>query len=172
MKTLVLGGVKSGKSRFAEQCAADRSDAVCYVATAQALDDEMRDRIARHQQQRPVHWRVCEEPLDIAAALASARRELVLVDCLTLWMSNVLSRGSSYNDVRAAGEQLVSAVARFEGDLILVSNETNMGVTPVNALARQYCDAMGRLHQELASHCDEVVLVLAGLPLHLKGGGI
>lgn len=172
MKSLVLGGVKSGKSRFAEQRAADCSDAVCYVATAQALDDEMRERIARHQQQRPVHWRVCEEPLDIASVLTEVSDELVLVDCLTLWMSNLLSSAPSRADVDHACEQLVRAVSQREGELILVSNETNMGVIPVNAMARQYCDAMGSLHQQLARHCDEVILVLAGLPLYLKGGSI
>ncbi len=170
MKTLVLGGVKSGKSRFAEGCAAERSDAVCYVATAAALDDDMRQRIAQHRQQRPAHWSLREEALDLAAVLLE-EQQLVLVDCLTLWMTNVLAGENGAAAIPAAQTRLLEAVAGFQGELILVSNETNMGVMPVNRMARQYCDAMGQLHQQLAAVCDEVVLVLAGLPLYLKGGG-
>ncbi|MDX1451555.1 MAG: bifunctional adenosylcobinamide kinase/adenosylcobinamide-phosphate guanylyltransferase [Oleiphilaceae bacterium] len=171
MKTLVLGGVKSGKSRFAEALAAQSDASVCYIATAQALDEAMAQRIARHQAQRPAHWQVIECPIDLPEALValSGAGKTVLVDCLTLWLTNLLCRPEGAASLQPNVEALVRAVADFDGSLILVSNETNMGVMPVNELARRYCDEVGVLHQQLAACCEAVTLVLAGLPLMLKG---
>lgn len=171
MKHLILGGVKSGKSRRAEQLAKDWEEEgrgkVVYIATARVYDDEFGDRIKRHQAQRPVHWETLEEPLAVAQMLNqySGTRSCVLLECLTLWLSNVLC---DELDLSRYIEQLCDAIERFEGELIIVSNETGMGIIPQNELARQFGDEAGVLHQRLAVICDEVTLTVAGLPLFLK----
>ena len=171
MKTLILGGVRSGKSRLAERLAAGAGKPVTYVATATAGNDaEMAARIAAHQARRPAGWALVEEPLALAAALRTHARAdaCVLVECLTLWLTNLL-----VDDDAAALEReqvaLLAALDELPSDLILVGNETGMGIVPLGELTRRYCDAAGRLHQDIAARCGRVLLTVAGLPLALKG---
>ena len=169
MLQLILGGVKSGKSRYAETQATLSGKPVVYIATATAGDAEMRERITQHQKQRPAHWSVIEEPLHLAAHMhpASHTQSCILVDCLTLWMSNLLMQAEQ--QLTHEVEALISRLPHSASDIILVSNETNMGIVPLGALSRRYCDEMGNLHQALAALCDRTTLMVAGLPLHLKG---
>lgn len=169
MRTLILGGARSGKSALAERLAAEHG-AVLYVATAAAGDAEMAARIDHHRARRPAHWQLDETPLHLAATL---RREThaarcVLVDCLTLWLSNLLCTGDEalFRHERAA---LLEAVGACPGELVLVSNEVGQGVVPLGALTRRFVDEAGRLHQDLAVHCERVVFTIAGLPQLLKG---
>lgn len=170
MKELILGGVRSGKSRLAEQHAAATGLPVIYVATAHAQDAEMRARILHHQSNRPAHWQLVEEPLALASALQkhAAEGHCVLVDCLTLWLTNLLCLE---DEARLQQEiaALLNALSTLPGEIILVSNETGMGVVPLGELTRRYCDEAGRLHQALAQQSDQVILTVAGLPLYLKG---
>lgn len=169
-KTLILGGVRSGKSRLAERLAFESGLPVTYVATATVGDDEMRARIAAHRARRPAIWSVVEEPYALAATLHSlaAQDRCLLVDCLTLWLTNLLMAvdSSSLERERAA---LLDTLPSVPGHIILVSNETNMGVMPLGDLTRRYCDEAGRLHQDLAQICERVILTIAGLPHVLKG---
>jgi adenosylcobinamide kinase/adenosylcobinamide-phosphate guanylyltransferase len=180
-RTLVFGGARSGKSAHAERIAAASGKQVVYIATAAAGDEEMTARIAHHRAQRPQHWHTVEEPVALAAALAEWRapQRLVLVDCLTLWLSNLMfSEGAQYPDVglvelparfhqqRAA---LLDELAQQRGDVVLVSNEVGMGIVPCGAVSRSYADEAGRLNQSVAAVCDRVAFVAAGLPLLLKG---
>ncbi len=170
MKQLILGGVRSGKSRLAERLAAASGMAVTYVATATAGDEEMHARIAHHRALRPQEWRVVEEPIALAAALrahASADR-CVLVDCLTLWLTNLLCSGDAGALARER-EALLAALPSLPGRIILVTNETGLGVVPADPLSRRFCDEAGRLHQALAGACDRVIFTVAGLPQVLKG---
>jgi len=170
MKTLILGGVRSGKSRQAQMRAEQTKRSVIYVATATADDREMQERIADHRANRPAHWRVVEEPLRLADMLSlhASAQTCVLVDCLTLWLTNLLlcSDPDRLSRERAA---LIDAVRVVPGHVIFVSNETGMGVVPLGELTRRYCDEAGRLHQDLALLCDNVILTVAGLPIFLKG---
>ncbi len=168
--SLILGGVKSGKSRFAEQLAIKSGLAVTYIATAQAHDDEMQQRIQHHQQSRPKHWQTLETPIHLAAVIKQqcVINQCVLVDCLTLWLTNLLMREDEAL-LRHEVEHLISCLNELEGQLILVSNETNMGIMPLGKLTRQYCDEIGLLHQAIAAECHNVVLTVAGLPHSLKG---
>lgn len=170
MRELILGGVRSGKSRLAEQHALDSGLPVTYVATATADDDEMRTRIAHHQKQRPDHWCLVEEPLALAAILQreAAAGRCVLVDCLTLWLTNLLC---AQDEMRLRQEiaDLLRVLPELPGHIILVSNETGMGVVPLGELTRRYCDEAGRLHQAVAQSCERVILTVAGLPLNVKG---
>lgn len=169
--TLVLGGARSGKSawvlRAAEAEAARCGVRPTMIVTAQAFDDEMEDRIVRHRLERGAAWRTRETPLDLAGALDSLTRDdVAVVDCLTLWLTNVtLGEGEVEPSVAA----LRAAVARCPARLWLVSNEVGWGVVPDNALARRFRDEAGRLHQALAADAATVVLIVAGLPLGLKG---
>lgn len=169
MNTLILGGVRSGKSRLAEQLATESCLPVTYIATATAQDDEMRARIVAHRARRPGAWSLVEEPLKLAATLQAhaAADRFLLVDCLTLWLTQMLMTNDStlYERERAA---LINVIPALPGHLILVSNETNMGVTPLGELSRRYCDEAGHLHQDLARLCDRVILTVAGLSLTLK----
>lgn len=170
MKTLILGGVKSGKSRLAEGLAKDSSMPVTYLATANVGDEEMRLRIAEHRTRRPADWSLVEEPLHLANALRAhaAPERCLLVDCLTLWLTQLLIEEDEallQHEHRA----LLEVLPTLPGQLIMVSNETNMGVTPMGELSRRFCDEAGRLHQELAQSCDRVILTVAGLPHVLKG---
>lgn len=170
MHTLVLGGVRSGKSRLAERLARESGLAVTYIATAQPSDDEMLARIATHRERRPAHWRLVEEPLALVDTLRreAADDRCVLVECLTLWLSNLLW---AEDEVRLQGAlaALPGLLPELPGQVIFVGNETNLGVIPMHALARRYCDLAGGLHQQLAAHCDAVYFTAAGLPLALKG---
>ena len=166
--TLVLGGARSGKSRWAqaraEAQAADRR--LVLIATAQALDAEMAERIARHRADRGLAWTTVEAPLDLAGAVADlGPGDVAVVDCLTLWLSNLMSARA---DLEAAYGALEAAVAATPATVILVSNEVGQGIVPDNALARRFRDEAGRLHQRLATNCDAAVMIVAGLPLWLK----
>ena len=169
-KTLILGGVKSGKSRLAEQRAINSKLAVCYVATARADDSEMQQRIALHQQQRPAHWTTIEVPLNLAAALQQQDNtdKCILVDCLTLWLTNLLLSDDE-NLLTNEIQRLLETLPTLQADIILVSNETSMGIVPMGELTRRFCDEAGRLHQQLAALMDNVILTVAGLPHALKG---
>jgi len=165
--TLVLGGARSGKSRYAESLITARAPPWIYLATAQAGDDEMVQRIAAHRARRNAGWQTIEAPHDLAGALdAAGARAPLLVDCVTLWLSN---RMLAEADVDAEVARLEDALARRIGAAVLVSNEVGYGIVPDNALARRFRDAQGRLNQRLAACADRVVLVVAGLPLVVKG---
>jgi adenosylcobinamide kinase/adenosylcobinamide-phosphate guanylyltransferase len=165
--TLVLGGARSGKSHHAERLVLASGLTPVYVATAQALDDEMAARIARHRARRGASWRTVEEPLDLAGALRQgcAPGRAVLVDCLTLWLTNLMVAKRA---VPAEVAHLVELLPTLPGTLVLVSNEVGLGVVPSDAMARAFIDHAGWLHQCIAERADVVVLMAAGLPLHLK----
>ena len=164
---LVLGGARSGKSRYAQRLAETSGRLPVLIATAQAHDDEMAQRIARHAADRGPKWALVEEPAALATALRREAREdsILVVDCATLWLSNLLLRG---DDLRAATDELVGVIATLAGPVVFVSNEVGLGIVPENALARGFRDAQGWLNQALAEACDAVVLVSAGLVLRLK----
>ena len=166
--TLVLGGVRSGKSAHAEALVLASGLRPVYLATAQALDGEMTARIAHHRERRGAEWLVVEEPLALPEALdrAAGPERAVLVDCLTLWLTNVLVAG---REPEREADRLLDVLAGLGGPAVLVSNEVGWGVVPANALARRFADEAGRLHQRIAAVADSVVLVAAGLPLRLKG---
>jgi adenosylcobinamide kinase/adenosylcobinamide-phosphate guanylyltransferase len=165
--TLVLGGVRSGKSTYAERLLTAMPGPWTYIATAEPLDDEMRQRITMHQARRGEGWTLCEAPYDLAGALSgSAAAKACLVDCLTLWLSNMLLAG---RDIDEETETLVAALAKRSAPCIMVSNEVGLGIVPENALARAFRDAAGRLNQRIAGISDRVIFVAAGLPLTLKG---
>ncbi len=167
--TLILGGVRSGKSRLAERLAIESQMPVTYIATATAQDDEMQKRIAIHREQRPDNWQLIEEPLRLANALSKvATNHCILLDCLTLWLTNLLVT-DDLSLFTQEHDALLTVLPTLNNRILIVSNETNMGVTPMGELSRRYCDEAGRLHQELAQHCDQVVLMVAGLPHLLKG---
>jgi adenosylcobinamide kinase/adenosylcobinamide-phosphate guanylyltransferase len=173
VKTLILGGVRSGKSRLAERLAVESGLRVTYIATATAGDDEMRARIAAHRARRPDDWHLIEEPVRLATALQAhaTAGHCILVDCLTLWLTNLLMAEDSCSLERERAA-LRDVLPGLPGQLILVSNETNMGVMPLGELTRRYCDEAGRLHQDLAQLCERVILTVAGLPHILKGESV
>lgn len=164
--TLVLGGARSGKSRFAESLIARHPPPWFYIATAEAGDAEMAARIAAHKARRGMDWTTIETPRDLAGALAQHGNGPVLVDCLTLWLSNLMLADA---DIDAAVAWLEHAVEHARGPVVLVANEVGSGVVPENALARRFRDLQGQLNQRLAARADRVVLVVAGLPLFVKG---
>jgi adenosylcobinamide kinase/adenosylcobinamide-phosphate guanylyltransferase len=180
-RVLVFGGARSGKSAYAEQLAAASGKEVVYIATAGAGDEEMEKRIDHHRARRPQRWHTVEETLCLAAVLAEWRapHRLVLVDCLTLWLSNLMfSDGRQYPDVgaielperlHAERTALLAELEIERGDVVLVSNEVGMGIVPWGAVSRNYADEAGRLNQAVAAVCDRVAFVAAGLPLMLKG---
>jgi adenosylcobinamide kinase/adenosylcobinamide-phosphate guanylyltransferase len=170
MKTLILGGARSGKSRLAESIAASSCADVAYVATALADDAEMQARIDAHRVRRPPAWTVVEEPLALARALRAlaTSRRCIVVDCLTLWLSNALLHANEQCWPRERAE-LLTTLRDLPGEVVLVGNETGMGIVPMGELTRRFRDESGWLHQELAALCDRVLLSVAGLPLTLKG---
>lgn len=170
MLNLILGGARSGKSRLAEQLAERSGLPVTYIATSEPLDGEMNARVQLHRERRPSSWGLIEEPLALAQVLrdnASADRCL-LVDCLTLWLTNLLMLDNSER-LQAERTALLECLAELPGEIILVSNETGLGVVPLGELTRRYVDEAGWLHQAIAERCQRVVLTVAGLPLTLKG---
>ncbi|OOG81138.1 adenosylcobinamide kinase/adenosylcobinamide phosphate guanyltransferase [Pseudomonas sp. A25(2017)] len=170
MLQLILGGARSGKSRLAEKLATDTQLPVTYIATSQPLDGEMTARVAQHRARRPTEWALVEEPLALARVLRenAAPGQCLLVDCLTLWLTNLLMLDDP-EPLNAEREALLDCLAALPGDIIFVSNETGMGVVPLGELTRRYVDEAGWLHQALAERCQRVVLTVAGLPLTLKG---
>ncbi|MCH4868645.1 bifunctional adenosylcobinamide kinase/adenosylcobinamide-phosphate guanylyltransferase [Pseudomonas sp. TMW22089] len=170
MLQLILGGARSGKSRLAEKLAAGSGLAVTYIATSQPLDGEMNERVRHHRERRPGHWALVEEPVELARVLRyNARADsFLLVDCLTLWLTNLLLLEDPQR-LSAERDALLECLAELPGEIVLVSNETGMGVVPLGELTRRYVDEAGWLHQALAERCQRVVLTVAGLPLTLKG---
>jgi adenosylcobinamide kinase / adenosylcobinamide-phosphate guanylyltransferase len=165
--TLVLGGARSGKSSFAQKLAEDATGDLLYIATAQALDAEMTMRIARHRSDRGQRWKTEECPVDLGATIAARHGEgkIILVDCLTLWLSNLMLAD---HDIAAAVSELITTLKNSPGSVILVSNEVGQGIVPDNALARRFRDEAGWLHQSLASIANDVWFVTAGLPQRIK----
>lgn len=172
--TLILGGARSGKSRFAQGLAEGGAGRLVYLATAGAYDGEMEERIAMHRLDRGERWETVEEQIDLAAVVDqyAVAGTVLLVDCLTLWLSNLML---AERDVGPASRELIAALERQEGHVILVSNEVGSGIVPETPLGRAFRDEAGRLNQHVAAAADSVALVIAGLPLWLKtncqGGG-
>lgn len=179
--SLVLGGARSGKSKYAETLAANTGKEVIYIATAQPGDEEMRARIALHRRRRPDTWVTVDAPLALAEAILAWRSpsRVVLVDCLTVWLSNLLfSDGRAYPEVgaldlplrlHAERASLLEVLSHPQGDLVFVANEVGLSVVPMGAISRAFVDQAGWLNQEVAARCDHVVMTVAGLPLVLKG---
>ncbi len=169
---LILGGARSGKSGRAERLAAESGLEVVYLATATAGDGEMARRIEAHRAARPAHWRTVEEPLELARAIGreAAPGRCLIVDCLTLWLTNLLLDDDPHRLARER-DALLAQLERAPGRLILVSNEVALGVVPMDALSRRFVDEAGRLHQYVAARADRVTLMVAGLPLIVKGEG-
>ena len=162
----VLGGARSGKSRHAEGLFEDMASPWTYIATAQALDDEMHERIAHHRARRDARWQTVEAPLDLAGALEGLPDgQPALVDCLTLWLTNVMLAG---HDVAAEIDRLLEVLSKRRGLWVVVANEVGLGIVPDNALARRFRDAAGRLNQAVAAEADSVVFMVAGLPMAVK----
>lgn len=165
---LVLGGARSGKSRHAQKLAEDASAQRTFIATAEMLDDEMSERIARHRADRGDAWKTVESPISLCAAVEQACDEnhSVLVDCLTLWLSNIMHAEMNVDE---EVQRLAETIQVVSTPLIIVSNEVGMGIVPETLLGRRFRDAQGRLNQKIGQVCDRVEFVAAGLPLRLKG---
>ena len=170
MKELILGGARSGKSALAERLALASAREVIYLATATAGDGEMSERIRHHQSRRPSHWLLVEEPLELAATLQThaSANTTILVDCLTLWLANLLA-AETEGLFQQQRDALLSCLPSLSGRILFVSNEVGMGIVPMGELTRRFVDEAGRLHQDLAQICDRVTMVVAGLPLVFKG---
>ncbi len=165
--TLVIGGAASGKSVYAERLVTESNRPRSYIATAQAFDDEMRDKVIKHKAQRGVDWDTYEAPFKPWEAFSQINKSHVtLLDCATLWLSNMLLNEA---DLTVEKTQFISGLQTAKGSVVIVTNEVGQGVVPDNKLARQFRQAQGELNQELAALCDSVILVTAGLPLALKG---
>jgi adenosyl cobinamide kinase/adenosyl cobinamide phosphate guanylyltransferase len=161
--TLVLGGARSGKSKLAEALTGPGTGPVTLIATAEGGDQEMRDRILEHQRSRPGHWRVVEEPIDLEGALAGVGADdRVIVDCLTLWVSNLIGQGLDDAEVRARAGRTAAVVVARQPVIVVVSNEVGSGIVPVNDLARRYRDLLGRVNTIWAEAADRVYLTVAG----------
>ncbi|MFV1982270.1 MAG: bifunctional adenosylcobinamide kinase/adenosylcobinamide-phosphate guanylyltransferase [Thiohalomonadales bacterium] len=173
MKTLILGGARSGKSRFAEELVLKSKLKAVYIATASANDPEMEARIKKHQQQRGSQWQNYEEPIQLIRTLEQTvnKETYVLVDCLTLWLTNLLLEKEQENNIVKIEQQLVQlcdSVKTLNGDVIFVSNEVGLGIVPMGELSRQFCDLTGQLHQQLAKCCNQVIFMVAGIPQIIK----
>jgi adenosylcobinamide kinase/adenosylcobinamide-phosphate guanylyltransferase len=172
---LVVGGVRSGKSRFAEQLAeataARLGVGVTYLATAEPLDDEMADRIRRHQSRRPANWTTVEEPRRVADRLAALRHTVVLLECLTLLLTNWMMEGMEEDEFVRRRDRLAASIADAPLPVIVVSNEVGWGVVPANAMARQFADWLGLMNQAVAEQVESVYLTVAGIPMALRRPG-
>jgi len=168
MIRFITGGARSGKSSRAERLAAESGREVIYIATARGEDAEMRARLASHRARRPAHWHTIEEPLALTRVIREQQgpERCLLIDCLTLWVTNLLLAEA---DLHVEREALIAELACARGEIILVSNETGMGVVPMGELSRRFVDESGWLHQAVAARADQVVLMVAGLPLTVKG---
>lgn len=171
-KSLVLGGIRSGKSSLAERLVSEQADPVVYVATATAGDGEMSERIRRHQRRRPASWGLVEEPVELGNLLnrqaTLSPPPCVLIDCMSLWVSNLLHAGDTVF-VREK-ENFLAALAAYPGSVVIVSNEVGLGIIGMDPLTRRFADELGWLNQALAKHCDRVMLSVAGIAQTLKGG--
>ena len=161
----MLGGARSGKSRYAERCIEKISQQPVYIATAEPGDPEMIKRIKRHQERRGPIWQTVEEPIDLVSVLKAHRKSAILIDCLTLWLTNLILAD---HDVEGSVSKLALELRQAEGSVFLVSNEVGSGIMPENALARKFCDVAGQMNQIIASKASSVVLVTAGIPQLLK----
>jgi len=170
MKQLILGGARSGKSKMAERLATESGSEVLYIATATSGDGEMAERIAKHRERRPDHWLLNEEPLRLATTLQQQSREgrCILVDCLTLWLTNIMFTDDGKH-FQTEMNALLEVLPKLPGEIIMVSNEVGMGIVPMGEMSRQFQDESGLLHQNVAVICDRVILTVAGLPHILKG---
>lgn len=173
---LILGGVRSGKSNFAQRLAGMVGGNVIFLATAQAGDDEMAERISKHKASRPTSWRTIEEPLELAQVLQTeaASADVVLVDCLTLWLSNLLLRNGDSAEAEALRQvsKILDVHRHSNASYILVSGEVGLGLVPPYPLGRAFRDIMGRVNQKLAQSADRVFMLLAGIPLELRSLGM
>jgi adenosylcobinamide kinase/adenosylcobinamide-phosphate guanylyltransferase len=174
--TLILGGARSGKSAYGERLAQSSGGEVLFIATAQAFDEEMAARIRRHQASRPSHWRTIEAPTNVAAAMGREPAAVILLDCVTLLVSNIilqlgddLEETAAQTAVNTELDALLEKVAACEGHWILISNEVGLGIVPDNRLARLYRDVLGRANQRLAAAATKVILMVAGQPVVVKG---
>lgn len=169
MLTVLLGGARSGKSALAEELGRRSGGPVTYLATCPRIDGDgdLDERIARHRADRPADWTTIEEEVDLAGAVAAADGFLV-VDCLTLWVSNLQFRGTSAPEIEAASQRAIDAVGRRAGDAVVVSNEVGLGIVPADATSREYRDVLGRVNQQWVAAADRALLLVAGraLPLH------
>lgn len=173
MQHLILGGACSGKSHYAEQLAKASNKQVIYIATGEAGDNEMLERIAKHQAERPKYWKTIEEPIFIADVIKryANSKHFLLVDCLTLWLNNILFNAQGqYQEVIFLQQKqaLLEITPHLNADIALVSGEVGMGVVPMDKMTRHFVDEVGKLHQQLTKICPQVTLVTAGLPLTLK----
>ncbi len=166
----ITGGARSGKSAFAEKLAAGIGGKRAFIATAQALDPEMAARIRHHQERRGAAWDTYEEPLAIAELLIklNGRYQIVLLDCLTLWLSNVMAHSDGGDLVSSRSDELVAALKNFGGSCIVVSNEVGLGIVPENPLARRFRDFAGILNQKIAQMADEAYFTASGIPVKIK----
>lgn len=172
MITLVTGGARSGKSRYALELALKYENRV-FVATAQAMDEEMKKRIASHKEERGKDFMTIEEPLNLASALKKIpeRAGVVLVDCLTVWTGNLMHKYGKDYDFFKEVEQFMSALDSLQCDIIIVTNEVGMGIVPDNSFARKYRDVAGRINQRVAARADKVKLTVCGVPVTVKAPG-
>jgi adenosylcobinamide kinase/adenosylcobinamide-phosphate guanylyltransferase len=165
---LLLGGARSGKSALAVEMARRSGAPVTFVATAEAGDEEMAERIARHRAERPAGWTTAEAPVAVLDAVRAAPAgRVVVVDCLTLWVANLLGRGAGAGEIRAAAGELAGALAERSGGAVVVSNEVGLGIVPASALARDYRDALGSVNATFAGRAERTALVVAGRALRL-----
>ncbi|MBU0700468.1 bifunctional adenosylcobinamide kinase/adenosylcobinamide-phosphate guanylyltransferase [bacterium] len=169
MITLVIGGIRSGKSRFACQIAKEKNKQVVYIATCVPLDDETVERVEKHRASRPKEWLVIEEPVDVAKVLLTISEDsVILIECLTLWVSNLLLEEKGYEDVSRRVGELVAVLSGINNDVIVVSNEVGLGGISPNKLARVFTDIMGETSQLIGSVAEEVYTVTAGIPIRIK----
>jgi adenosyl cobinamide kinase/adenosyl cobinamide phosphate guanylyltransferase len=165
---LVLGGARSGKSALAERLAVESGDPVIFIATGEARDEEMEARIRRHRQDRPASWQTVEAPIDLLAVIASSSSgDFLVVDCLTLWVSNLLEKGIDSGGINIAATEVAQELSRRRG--VVVSNEVGLGIVPANALARAFRDALGAVNATFARAAERAVLMVAGRALELGG---
>jgi len=168
VKNFILGGARSGKSRFAEKLASESKKNIIYIATAQALDQEMHERIQKHKSTRPKNWLTIEEPINIANILNTHKNKFFIIDCLTLWLTNTIELNEK--DFYTQKTNLLLALKNTQNDLAIVSNEIGLGVVPIDSLTRKFCDEIGFLHQEIAKTANRVFLLVAGINILIKNG--
>jgi len=166
--TVILGGARSGKSTFAVEHGIIQSGDVCYIATAPASDDDMTDRIQRHRSERPDHWTTIEEQLDLEAALTASDKSFVIIDCLTLWTSNLMLHGCSDDEIDALAKSAAAFAAKRDAATLAISNEVGMGLHPDTSLGRRYRDLLGRVNQRWVEVAGTSLLLVAGKALELR----